>query len=252
MKVHRTLLGCLPCLLAVPLLAQPQIGGGSCTSASLTGAYSATLTGRDLNSATFTSASHSVGSATFDGLSKVTFTLLNNSSKLFGVSQTLSGTYSLQANCIGVVSITSGDTASFTLEAYNQGRNYLMTGQDGASAFTGSGNLLPATCPTTIPAGSYSYNGTGFGLGSGAITSVFNISAIITFSGTNSITLTEYLTSATGPKTASVTGTYTVMPNCVATATALDTVGNAYNLTFELTSGTGENFSMISSSPAKR
>jgi hypothetical protein len=32
MKAYHTLLACLPGLLAVPLLAQPQIGGGTCSS----------------------------------------------------------------------------------------------------------------------------------------------------------------------------------------------------------------------------
>jgi hypothetical protein len=89
----------------------------------LSGSYSATLTGGDLNSAVaFSNASQAVGSVVFDGLSKVTFTLTNNSNKFFGVAQTLSGTYSLQSNCIGVLTITTGDTASFTLEAYNLGK----------------------------------------------------------------------------------------------------------------------------------
>ena len=50
MNVCHTILACLPGLLAVPLLAQPQIGGGTCSSATLSGSYSATLTGRDLTS----------------------------------------------------------------------------------------------------------------------------------------------------------------------------------------------------------
>ena len=48
MKITKTLLAALP-FFAVPLLAQPQIGGGTCSSATLSGTYSLTLTGRDVN-----------------------------------------------------------------------------------------------------------------------------------------------------------------------------------------------------------
>jgi hypothetical protein len=249
MKVYQTILACLAGLLAVPLLAQPQIGGGTCSSSTLSGSYSATLTGRDLSSAVvFSNVAQSGGSVVFDGLSKVTFTLTTNSNKFFGVAQTLSGTYSLQSNCIGVLTITSGDTASFTLEAYNLGRDYLITGQDGVLAFTGSGGLLPTTCPTAIPTGTYSFNGTGFGLTSAAISGVFNVSGIIQVSGTNSITLLEYVTAGATSVNVSITGTLTVQPNCTATAAVLDPTGTSYTVTLELTSGTGENFAVISAS----
>lgn len=249
MRAYHTLLACLPGLLAVPLLAQPQIGGGTCASSTLSGSYSATLTGRDVSSAVaFSNVSQSIGSVVFDGLSKVTFTLTNNSNKFFGVAQTLSGTYSMQANCIGVLTITTGDTASFTLEAYNLGKDYLITGQDGVLAYTGSGSLLPATCPTAIPAGTYSFNGTGFGLTSGAIARVFNVSGIMQFSGTNSITLNEYVTSSASSTSVSATGTYSVQSGCVATATVLDSSGTSYAVVFQITSASGENFAVTSAS----
>src|SRR5580704_3131281 len=175
MKGNWTFLACLPGLLAVPLLAQPQIGGGTCSSATLSGSYSATLTGRGLSSAVaFTSTSEAIGAATFDGQSKVSFTLTTNTNKAFGTAQTLSGTYVLQANCVGTVTITTGDTASFTLEAYNGGKSYLLVGQDGTSSFTGSGSVLPATCPSALTAGTYPVNGTGLGLTSGAISSAID------------------------------------------------------------------------------
>ena len=36
--------------LPVPMAAQPQIGGGTCSTASLSGTYSLTLSGRDVSS----------------------------------------------------------------------------------------------------------------------------------------------------------------------------------------------------------
>src|ERR1700678_4465800 len=101
-KLNRTriLAWAMPCITTVlPLMAQSQIGGGICSSATLMGAYSVALTGRALNPAvTYTSATEAVGSVTFDGLSQVTFTLTQNTASVTGAAQTLSGSYSLQAN----------------------------------------------------------------------------------------------------------------------------------------------------------
>jgi hypothetical protein len=249
MKSNRTFLAFLPGLLAVPLLAQPQIGGGNCSTATLTGGYSVTLTGRALNSSVaYLTTTEGVGSVMFDGQSKVTFTMTVNTIKTFGTAQTLSGTYTLQANCVGVVTITSGDSASFTLSAYNEGKDYLLTGQDGVYAFTGSGSVLPATCPTGLTAGAYPVNGTGFGLASGAISSVFNALGLIQLSGTNTIPMNLFVASNGGTKNISATGTYSLATNCTATATLTDSGGNSYSLAIQFTSSTGDNFILASSS----
>jgi hypothetical protein len=249
MKAYRTFLGCL--LLAVPLLAQPQIGGGTCSSATLNGGYSATLTGRDLTSAVaFSNTTEGIGSVVFDGQSKVTFTLTTNTNKTSGIAQTLSGTYSLQANCVGALTITSGDSASFSLESYNQGKDYILTGEDGLYALTGSGSVLPATCPASLTAGSYPFNGTGFGLTSSTIATVFNVLGVIQFTGTNGVAINAYVASNGSSTNLSATGTYTLTPNCSATAKVTDALGNSYALVFEFTSASGDNFILSSSSAA--
>jgi hypothetical protein len=249
MRSYRTFLACLPGILAVPLLAQPQIGGGTCSTATLNGGYSATLTGRSLTTGTtFAATTESIGSVTFDGLSKVTFNLIRNTNKAFGLVQTLSGTYTLQANCVGAVNITSGDRASFSLEAYNSGKSYLLTGQDGTYALTGSGGTLPATCPAALTAGSYPVNGTGFGLASNALSSTLNILGVIDLSGTNNISMYTVVASNTGSSTVTATGTYTLGTNCSATATLTDSAGNSYALVFQYTSATGNNFILSSAS----
>src|SRR5580698_134366 len=90
--------GVLAISLAGSVFAQPQIGALTCSSATLSGTYSLTLSGRDLTSATaFSNVEQGVGTATFDGLSAVTFNLTNNTNKAQGVAQKLSGTYSMQA-----------------------------------------------------------------------------------------------------------------------------------------------------------
>lgn len=248
MIASRALLACLPALLAVPMLAQPQIGGGACSSATLSGNYAASFTGRDLNSSdSFTNAEYAVGSVAFDGLSKVTFTLTANTNKYFQTPETWAGTYTMQSNCSGTVTITSGDSATYTLQAYDSGKAYLMVGQNGVYSFTASGGVLPATCPTAIPAQVYSFNGNGFTLGSAQITGAYNISGLIQISGTNSISVSGQISTATGFAPFSANGTYSVSAGCAATANLIDTNGIAYIVTFELTSSTGANFTFISS-----
>ena len=75
----------LPCLLAAPMLAQTTIGGGSCTSATANGTYAVTITGRQVTtSGNFTNVFQSNGSAAFDGLSKVTIALTQDTGSVAG------------------------------------------------------------------------------------------------------------------------------------------------------------------------
>jgi len=231
------------CLTAAPLSAQPQIGGGVCSSASLNGAYSLTLSGRDVSSSvTFSKVAQGVGTATFDGLNRVTFSLTNNTNQIFGTSEALSGTYSMQANCIGVLNIATGDTATFALESYDQGKNYLITGQDGTYSFTGSGGSLPATCSTSQLNGGYSFNATGFNLTSGAVTGVSNISGILQFDGKSAVSGTWYEAAGTSNTNLNLSGQFTVTASCTGSATLSDTSGNSYSLLFTVTTTDGSNF----------
>ena len=233
----------------VALPAQPQVGGGSCNSASLNGNYSLTLSGRDVAStATLMKVSVGVGTATFDGLSKVTLTLTANTGKPPGTAETLSGTYSLQVNCIGTLTITSGDSATFTLESYNQGKAYLITGQDGTYAFSGSGNSLPATCPATELNGTYAFNGNGFLVGTGAISGVADFSGLMQFNGASAVTSTWYISSGGSTQTVTSSGTYSIGSNCAGTASLTDSSGNSYSLQFTITSTVG-NFIFGGASP---
>lgn len=245
---RRWILG-LPILLGLPLAAQPQIGGGTCASSTLSGNYSATLTGRNLTALSYAASTEAIGTVNFDGLSKVTFTLTTNTNGSFGQQQTLSGTYSMQANCVGVMTITSGDNATFSLESYNQGKDYLITGEDGTFGFTGNGSILPATCPASLTAGFYPFNGTGLSLTSASISGIFNILGTIQFSGTNTIAITAVIAqSGSSNKNVSATGTYTLTPNCTATATVMDSSGINYSLVFQFTSASGNNFLLSSAS----
>jgi len=211
-----------------------------------------TLSGRDLSSSVaFSTISQGIGLATFDGQSQVTLTLTNNTNKAFGVAQTLSGTYSLQSNCLGAVNITTGDTASFILGSYSQGTDYFLTGQDGVYSFLGSGNTQPTTtCAATQLSGVYAFNGNGFALNAGVIAGVNYISGLLTFDGTSAVTANWYVAANGSSVLSTLTGTYTVSSNCTATATLTDSSSNAYSLVFTITTASGSNF-ILSGSNAK-
>jgi uncharacterized protein (TIGR03437 family) len=246
MKVQGLTLICFLCLLASPMCAQ-TIGGGTCSPASLSGNYSLTITGRDVGSSViFTNVTHGVGTATFDGASHVTFALTSNTNQALDVPQTLTGTYSLQANCLGTLTITSGDSAAFTLEVFNNSdltvaRNFLIAGQDGVYSFTGSGSLLPASCAASLLSGVYSFNSAAFALTSGSVSGVANISGLLTFDGNNAVTATWSVAgSATTTDTAS--GQYTVAASCTGKATLTDQGGASWTLLFTITAANGSNF----------
>lgn len=250
-------LACFIAAAAGPLPAQTTIGGGICSTASLNGSYSLSLTGRAVNSSgVFSKISQGVGTATFDGESKVTLSLTTNTNSATGVPQTMSGAYTLQANCSGFVSITSGDTASFTLEAYNNptgslSKNFLLTGEDGTFAFTGSGGALPSSCSASQITGVYAFNGTSSVLNAGAVSGVGTIAGLLTFNGSSGLTTTWYASTGTSTSIPTVTasGQYSVASGCTAMATVTDSSGQTWNLSFVFTSATGNGFTITGASP---
>jgi uncharacterized protein (TIGR03437 family) len=234
-----------------PLDLSVQIGGGTCSSATLNGTYSLTLTGRDVNSTlTFAKVLEGTGTATFDGQSIVVFSLTNNTNQSSGVSQMWSGTYSLQANCTGTLTLMVGDNASFSLESYNGGKDYLITGQDATYTFTGDGSVMPtASCSPSQLTGSYSFNGSGFPLKSGAISGANNLSGLLQFDG-KSVVTANWTVSAGGTSTSTMsTGQYTISPSCVGSATITDSSGNTSTLQFVVTTSNGSNFLVSGTSP---
>jgi hypothetical protein len=243
MRIHGGLVFWAALLAACPVFGQPQIGGGTCSSASLSGSYSLTLTGRDVGSSvTFSKIAEGIGTATFDGQNKVAFSLTNNTNQTFGTPETLSGTYVMQANCIGTIAIVTGDTAAFSLEAYDEGKNFLLTGQDGVYSFAGSGAALTATCGASQLSGNYAFNGTGFALSAGAVSGVNNISGTLQFDGKSAVSGTWYVAAGAATTTDSVSGKFTVTSACTGSATVTDSVGNAYTLLYTVTTADGSNF----------
>jgi uncharacterized protein (TIGR03437 family) len=250
-RTYQTLLSILFCLPAAPVLAQTTIGSSTCNSSSLNGTYEFILNGRQNTTTGATSKLfQAVGTAAFDGLSKVTLTMTANTvttSQSFGTPLVYSGSYSLQVNCVGTISITTGDTATFTLESYNEGKAFAVIGSDATYAYNGSGNAQPATCPATL-SGVHEFNGNGSTLSGASVTGVLDVGGVLQFDGQGNLTANWTQVANLTTSTVTATGTYSVSPNCLATATLTDSANNKYAVSFSLYS-TSSNFAFAISSP---
>jgi uncharacterized protein (TIGR03437 family) len=238
-------------LLACALAAHAQTSPVTCSAATLSGTRSVVLTGRTVSSTgLFSKSYYGVGTATFDGVGKVTFNLTTNTNQAQNGTQTLAGIYTLPSNCAGTLTIASGDTASFTLIPYNSGQNFTLTGQDTTYNFTGSGASQPAACLTSTLSGVYAFSGNGFSIAASAITGANTISGLLQFDGAGSVT-GNWSVATNGVLTpAAVSGHYTVSAPCVAAATISDASGNAYSLAITATATDGADFSVIGASAA--
>jgi uncharacterized protein (TIGR03437 family) len=250
----RVVLFALPCLLASPILAQTQIGGGTCNSSTLNGTYELLLNGRQFTAAgTISKIFQGVGTATFDGLSKITFTMTGNivsTGQNFGMALTYSGTYSLQSNCSGSIGITSGDPgATFTIESYNQGKSFALIGTDSTYAYNGSGTMQPIPCPTTLM-GVHEFSATGDSLSGTTVTSVFDVAGVLTFDGMGGLTANWSQASGGGLTPVTATGTYSFSSTagCLVTATLTDTASNKYALSLSIYT-TAPDFAVTFASP---
>ncbi len=226
-------------LLAAPLLAQTQIGGGTCNSSSLSGAYSVSITGRQVSAAgVFTNLFQANGSATFDGLNKATFSMTSDTLQAVGTPTTWTGTYSMQANCAGVITITTGGTITLNLVTYNQGNSFLVTGSDATYSYTGSGGNLPSGCSNSLLTGPYVYNATGSGFSGSTINGVVDGAGQLQFDGQGKMTANLNMSlGGTSNSTLTASGTYTVTSNCLGTGTLTDSTGNSYVLIMSATAG---------------
>jgi len=218
------------------LLAQTTIGGGTCNSGSLTGTYSVSLTGRLVPNGTFAGVFQSTGAAIFDGLSAVTINLMANTGQALGTALTWTGTYSVQANCAGVIDITGGAGPAFNVAVYNQGSDFIISGRDTNNyTYSGSGNLQQAACASGLLPGIYAFSSTGFVLNGTAVSGVENGSGLIQFNGVSNVTVNAtMLALGVAPTVLTLTGAYSISSNCMGSAVLADVSNNSYALSFSI------------------
>ena len=230
-----TLLATLGWILR-PASAQTFIGDpaavptGLCGNASLNGSYAVRLSGRQLGSTgTFTRVFQGVGKATFDGQSQVTMTLNGNS--LVAPFQTVyTGTYTIPANCSGTITITVGDSATYYVEVFDQGKNFSLTGSNDTYTFSGNGGVQPASCQTSTLSGIWTFSAIGFSTLSQAVTGMVEVSGLLQFDGQGNLVANWNAATITGIAAVNSTGTYSLAPDCTGTATLQDANNNSYTL----------------------
>jgi hypothetical protein len=230
----------LLCMAASSSMAQIQIGGGTCSSSTLNGLYAFSLTGRQVTSSgNFANVFQGNGSASFDGLSKITITLTAGTVAATSAPLTWSGTYSVQSNCVGIINVTTGGSATLNIALYDTGADFLVTGNDAVYAYSGSGNNQPSGCAAATLAGVYTFNGTGFGLSSGAVDGITDGAGLLQFDGQSNLTVNVTISaSGKGPLPLTLTGSYAISSNCVGSANLTDSSANAYTMTFSVYTAT--------------
>jgi uncharacterized protein (TIGR03437 family) len=237
--------GCLPAL------AQNQIGGGSCSSASLNGTYSLTLSGRGISASGALSGSYqAVGTATFDGQSSVVFTGTVNTNQVAGTQFSYAGSYAIPSNCYGTITFITGSTAVFTLLATGSGSSFTVTGADASYAYSGGGSNSRPACATATLSGAYPYSASGFTASGSTQTGSANEAGVFQFDGQGNVTA-SYIDSSGGTSQNSITatGTYSVTSACLGTATLVDSNGNTNTLNLVITGNYGATASLIEASP---
>jgi uncharacterized protein (TIGR03437 family) len=234
----------------------------SCSASMLNGVRAVTLTGRQVSAAgVVQQILFAVGTATFDGVSAVTFNLTADTNNFSGAAQKWSGTYAIPSNCLGTLALVSGGTASFTLIPYNNGDAFTITGQDATYSYTGSGSLMPASgCLTSSYTGSYAFSANGYGLNLGTIsTSVLQgvanglntVAGILQFNGAGGASGSWSVATNGNASPATVSGTYSVAsPGCAATVSLTDQNNVSYQLNLIASSADSANFDLIGASAA--
>lgn len=232
--LRRLILGLL---FTLPVLAQPQIGGGTCSSASLSGTYAVSISGRQVSSAgVYTGVLQAIGSATFDGLSSATFSLTPNTNQSLGSAFNWSGSYSVQANCVAVVNIASAN-AALNIMIYNQGKDFQFTGNDATYGYSGSGVSQAAGCSTSTLNGVYVLNATGYLLSDTSVSGVVDTVGLMQFDGQGNVTLNS--SGSQGEAEIDITNgaaTYTISSDCTGTAmsSTSETGSNPLQFTFNV------------------
>jgi uncharacterized protein (TIGR03437 family) len=224
----------------------PSPGSGTCSTATLNGTYSLSLSGRDIQqNGDFAGSLQGVGTATFDGNGNVTLTGTENSNTAQGQALSYAGTYTLPSSCSGTV---TANGIQLPLVVWNNGESIAITGQNGPYVLSGTGsNTAPAACAAATLSGEYIFSASGFTETGNVPAGAEDEAGVLQFDGQGNITanFTDTQGGAT-PVTASATGTYAVAPGgCTASATLKYTSRTAESMNFVISGAHGETLDLM-------
>ena len=236
-------------LSAGPLVGQGVITGGSCNASLLTGTYSFVLTGRSISQNNVVSAYYVAnGTATFDGVGKVTATMTADTNQALQKQLLLSGTYNVASTCGGTLTLTSGANINFVMTVWGGGSNFLLDGEDSAYVYSGSGSGHPASCVTATLSGGYSYTATGYNLTGTAVSGTANEAGLLQLDGQGNATYSYSLAQAGASTALTASGTYTLTAACVGTANLTDSSGKSIAMNFSVTDAAATSMNVIEAS----
>lgn len=219
------------------IIAGTQVARASCSNASVKGSYGIISTG--LNGSSQPAAS--VDQVTVDGAGHISGTSTKSIDGSI-VDYTLTGSYSIAANCTGTATFTNqdGQTEHDKIYLNNASATGLNTGafliQSDAQHVQSSIAVAQgaATCNDLGVKNSYSFESTGTVMGTGQVAAAGRL----TLSGTGSISGTETLSlDGTIHASVSVTGSYTINSNCTGSATITPTGLSAVHLNLVVVNG---------------
>ena len=131
--------------------------------------------------------------------------------------------------------ITTASPITLNLVVWSSGKQFNITGADSSYIYSGSGgSARPSACVNATLSGEYTYDASGFMLSGTAQTGAGDESGVMQFDGQGNLSAT-YTVSSSGTSTAyTATGTYTVTPNCLGSATLGDSSGKTNTLNFSI------------------
>ncbi len=230
-------------------MAQPQIGGGSCSNSTLNKTYAISIATRQVTAGTFGTVQQQVGTAAFDGNGNATFNTTINSNTAAGTTNTTQAAYSINANCTGT--LTAG-SLTFNLIVYAVGSGspgFTMAGNNDGQVVTGGGTQIATGC-TAGGANAFVLNGNGFGLSGKTVTGAVDLTGLFQTDGMGNLTATWTVANGATTTTVNAKGQYSVGANCQGGITLVDSTNNVTYVFSFVVVGNGNNFNFIASSPS--
>jgi hypothetical protein len=227
-------------LICVPVHSQPRIGGGTCTNSIFNGTYYYVLSGTVISgSAVYPYAE--LGKLVADGQGNVSGRSQASVGGLLG-NYTLSGTYSVQANCAGTLTLTANSQTSppAIFQVVNGGEGAIIAYSMQSAVVTGQAYRSDGAgqCANGSVSGSYAYLLTG-------VTWVSNIgyyysqagNAVSDGNGNMSVGSTVNVNGTT--VSTSATGSYSLASDCSGTVRVSNQNGTANYIVGVVENGQG-------------
>ena len=205
----------------------PQIGGGNCSTSTVIGTYFYLLSG-SIASGGVVAPYAELGKLIADGSGRVSgqsYASVNGQQATFS----LSGTYAVQANCAGSITLTvnSQTTATLTFQVVNGGQAMVVAISTSSAVVVGSAyrqtaGSAPAQCATGSLSGGYGYLLSGV-----ASNSLYSDAGQFVADGNGNGSVASVANFGGNVSQVTGTGTYTVASDCSGTARVSNQNGTA-------------------------